>query len=168
MSMSFIQAALWASDMRRSRRVCAHAIRQGRALIRNVTADAIRSGKIKTDFADVYCRGWQSAGFAQLSRAAMAAYPDQMHARAQAGRKMTAVCLPQRMSSHQVRVSALDALAFSRSPLPGAPGCDGTYDLDDGYSMCGLADAHADERYYAFREAKRLAMVARVLKDNGC
>ena len=35
-------------------------------------------------------------------------------------------------------------ITFSTTPLPGINGS-GSYDCSDGYSMCGLADAHCDE-----------------------
>lgn len=44
---------------------------------------------------------------------------------------------------------------FAASPLPGAPGCGGTYEADDGYSFCGLADAHSEDR----EESRRYAML---------
>ena len=43
-------------------------------------------------------------------------------------------------------------LGFSGSPLPGIHGS-GSYDMDDGYSCCGLADAHQESRDGAFAEA---------------
>lgn len=62
---------------------------------------------------------------------------------------------------------ARSELNFSRTPLPGAPGCDGTYVMDDGYSLCGMADAHCAQREEAGNWGRLCLRMARLLKENG-
>lgn len=69
-----------------------------------------------------------------------------------------------RISVSSLIREARAAYNFSRTPLPGAPGCGGTYIMNDGYSLCGLADAHAAERDSAYEEARILIRAAKIVK----
>lgn len=60
---------------------------------------------------------------------------------------------PHRLHTGSLYNEAGRLFEFAASPLPGAPGCDGTYVMDDGYSLCGMADAD----YYAREDARDTA-----------
>lgn len=70
---------------------------------------------------------------------------------------------PHRLHPEALYNEAGQLFAFSRTPLPGAPGCNGTYVMDDGYSLCGLADADCAAREDAREQAALLTMAALLL-----
>lgn len=57
---------------------------------------------------------------------------------------------------------AREDIRYSMTPLPGINGS-GSYDCSDGYSMCGLADAHADQRYHAYQDGLFKIRAAKIL-----